>query len=224
MTDVRIVLVAEDELVRGGIRAILGTAPPLRIVGEAGTLGEACRLGPEVDPALFVVDGPAAKDTDLLLDMVRRLGASGRTDLVPVLLLRPDGRVLDLDVLRLDGCAVLPRRTAAAELVAAVRLIVAGYLPIERTLVRRLAHSTPQLAADGERPQLTSREQQIFQLIARGMSNAEIAATLTVANSTVKSHVQDIFGKLGLRNRVQAVIYAYEASGYELAAAGGKGA
>lgn len=224
MTDVRIVLVAEDELVRGGIRAILGGAPPLRIVGEAGTFGEACRLGPEVDPAVFVVDGHAARDTDALLEMVRRLGASGRTALVPVLLLRPDGSVLDLDLLRLDGCAVLPRRTAAAELVAAVRLIVAGYLPIERTLVHRLAHATPPLSADDERPQLTPREQQIFHLIARGMSNAEIAATLTVANSTVKSHVQDIFSKLGLRNRVQAVIYAYEASGYDLTALSSKGA
>jgi DNA-binding NarL/FixJ family response regulator len=210
MADVRIVLVADDDLVRGGIRAILSGAPPLRIVGEAGSVGEACRLGLELDPTLFVVDGPAAYGTDVLVEMVRQLGASGRDELISVLLLRPDASLLDLDVLRLDGCAVMPRRTAATELVAAVRLIVAGYLPIERTLAHRLAHTGPQMVEGAARPQLTRRERQIFHLIARGMSNAEIAATLTVASSTVKSHVQDIFSKLGLRNRVQAVIYAYE--------------
>jgi DNA-binding NarL/FixJ family response regulator len=210
MAEVRIVLVAEDGLVRGGIKAILSGAPPLRVVGEAGSLGEACRLGPAVDPALFVVDAPAGADTDVLADMVRRLGASGRQDPTSVLLLRPDASLFDLDMLRQDGCAVMPRRTATAELVAAVRLIAAGYLPIERTLARRLAHTAPRMQSHADHPVLTRRERQIFHLIARGMSNAEIADTLTVANSTVKSHVQDIFSKLGLRNRVQAVIYAYE--------------
>jgi two-component system, NarL family, nitrate/nitrite response regulator NarL len=216
MAETRILLVADDSFVRSGIGAILGTEPSFRIVGEAGNLAEACRLGGRLAPSIFVIDVPALNDT--VVETVRQLGASGHDGPIPVVLLLGSGTSrLNLDVLRLGGCAILRRRTAAAELVAAVLMVAAGYLPIERALAERLAHTLPQddpgAGTAAARPQLTRREREVFHLIARGMSNAEIAATLTVASSTVKSHVQDIFSKLGLRNRVQAVIYAYESTG-----------
>ncbi|SDX63375.1 DNA-binding response regulator, NarL/FixJ family, contains REC and HTH domains [Amycolatopsis xylanica] len=212
MTETRIVLVADDSFVRGGIGAILGSEPTFRIVGEAGTLREACALGARLAPSLFVIDIGSLKDN--IVETVKELSASGRSGPIPVvLLLGADTAQLDLDVLRLGGCAIIRRRTAAAELVAAVRMVAAGYLPIERALAERLALTLPQLDTHAQAgAQLTKREREVFLLIARGMSNAEIAAALTVASSTVKSHVQDIFRKLGLRDRVQAVIYAYEST------------
>lgn len=207
MTRMSVVLVAEDAFVRNGIRSILGNEPSVRIAGEAANVGQACRLGSQLDPALFVVDMPAVKDRDTLLGQVRRLAASGHGGAASVLVLGSDLRRMDLDVLRLGGCAIIRRQVAAGELAPAVRLLASGYLPVEQTLVQQLAHTAPRLGAV---PTLTEREQEVLHLLARGMSNAEIATELGVAGSTVKSHVQEIFGKLGLRNRVQAVIYAYE--------------
>ncbi|WP_263107846.1 LuxR C-terminal-related transcriptional regulator [Kitasatospora sp. DSM 101779] len=205
-----VVLVAEDAFVRNGIRSILGNEPSVRIAGEAANVGQACRLGSQLEPGLFVVDMPAVTDRDTLLGQVRRLAASGQGGSASVLVLGSDLRRMDLDVLRLGGCAIIRRQVAAGELAPAVRLLASGYLPVEQSLVQQLAHTAPRLGAV---PTLTEREQEVLHLLARGMSNAEIAAELGVAGSTVKSHVQEIFGKLGLRNRVQAVIYAYESRG-----------
>ena len=169
-------------------------------------------LGARTAPSLFVIDIPSHKDN--VVETVKQLNACGSDGPIPVvLLLGADTAQLDIDVLRLGGCAIIRRRTAAADLVAAIRMVAAGYLPIERALAERLALTLPQLDFRAQAAtQLTRREREVFLLIARGMSNAEIATTLTVASSTVKSHVQDIFRKLGLRDRVQAVIYAYEST------------
>ncbi|MET9883272.1 response regulator transcription factor [Streptomyces sp. NPDC006430] len=214
VTEIRIVLVVEDVFARGGISAILNGEPAFRTVGETGSLREAATLASRLQPDLFVVDSPVMAADGI--EMVRRLRGRGHTMVCPVLLLADGGSALGAEALRLGACSVLRRRTAPDELVAAVRLVAAGYLPIEGALVERLAETMTSISVGlegaGFGHGLTKREREVFELMVEGMSNAEIAVTLSVASSTVKSHVQDILGKLGLRNRLQAVIYAYRSA------------
>ncbi|MBO0837753.1 MAG: response regulator transcription factor [Actinobacteria bacterium] len=120
-----------------------------------------------------------------------------------------------IDLMRSGNCAILDKKISSEELVAAIRIAVAGYMPVKEKLMVNLARATIRLQGAGNGAgehlrTLTRQERRVLVLIIQGLSNPEIAADLTLAESTVKSHVQAILKKLGLRDRAQIIIYAYE--------------
>jgi DNA-binding NarL/FixJ family response regulator len=212
----RILLVDDQPLIRMGFRMVLDEEPDLRIVGEASDGDEAVAAALRLDPDVVVMD-------------VRMPGTDG-IEATRMLVERcPRSRVLilttfDLDEyafsgLRFGASGFLVKDAPPAELVRAIRAIASGDAVVAPRVTRRLldayAHRLPDLR-NGSEPDdptmaaLTRREREILVEVARGLSNAEIAASLFVAEATVKSHLGRVLMKLGLRDRVQAVVYAYQ--------------
>jgi DNA-binding NarL/FixJ family response regulator len=221
------VLIADDEgLVRTGLRMILEVRPDLEVVGEAAdglvAVEQARRLRPDVilmDVRMPRLDGVAA---------TRQLtrARDGRPE--------PDGsagtghaaapRVLmlttfDLDeyvyeALRAGASGFLLKDVPPEELAAGIRVVARGDALLAPAITRRLIHEFARAAPAGAPPpgfsELTAREVEVFKLVARGLSNAEIAGELIVSETTVKTHVARLLMKLGIRDRVQAVVLAYE--------------
>ena len=206
-------IVDDQELVRGGIRMILEQEPDLDVVGEAADAPAAVALASTEAP-------------DVLLMDVQMPGQDGIEATRAVLDAAPDTRVLmlttfDLDeyvyrALRAGASGFLLKDMAGEEIVTAVRQAAEGADNLlAPSVIRRLvARFTQSPRADAaltrQLSSLTPREREVLRLIAAGMSNAEIAEHMTVAPTTVKTHVARILMKLGLRDRVQAVIFAYE--------------
>ena len=216
------ILIADDEdLMRAGLAELLTADPGIEIVGQASTGREAVdqtrRLLPDVvlmDVRMPDLDGIAA--TRELSDVA------------------PDVKVLILTTfeqddyvfgaLRAGASGFLLKRTRPEELIAAVHTIAAGDSLLSPSVTRRVIdrmsqQPTPALADQARLDDLTPREREVLGLIAQGLSNREIARALVVEESTIRTHVKRILMKLGLRDRVQAVIFAYE-SGLIQAAAG----
>ncbi|MFD5735815.1 GntR family transcriptional regulator [Streptomyces sioyaensis] len=181
---------ADDAFVRDGIRAVLASDPTFRIVGEATNLAEARLRGERTKATLFVIDVTGLKVG--AIDIVRQMGLYDGAMSAAVVLLAAEYSRADLDALRLGLCAVVRSRTSATELAAIIRLASAGYVPVERSLVRRLVAGMGKTQASGNSVthRLTRREQEVFDLVVQGMSNKEIADKLTIASSTAKSYVQ----------------------------------
>jgi DNA-binding NarL/FixJ family response regulator len=212
--DVRVLLVDDHDLVRGGLSAILGATRGIAVVGEASSgpagVAAARELGPDV----------------VLMD-VEMPGGDGLTATRAILAACPGTRVLmltmfDLDeyvfqALRAGASGFLLKTTPPARLVEAVRACAAGEMTLAPSVTQRLVHTfvqRPPLPAEDAVPtalrDLTPREIDVLRAVARGLSNAEIGAELYLAEPTVKTHVTRILAKLGLRDRVQAVVLAYE--------------
>ncbi|HEX2774526.1 MAG TPA: response regulator transcription factor [Micromonosporaceae bacterium] len=209
------VLIADDQaMVREGFGALLAAQPDLLVVGDAANGAEAVaaarRLDPDVvlmDVRMPVLDGLAA---------TRQLLGDRAADRPRVLILT----TFDLDdyvyeALRAGASGFLLKDAPAADLVRAVRVVAAGDALLAPAVTRRLiAEFAARPRPDRPRPTslstLTARETEVLRLIARGRSNGEIAADLVVAEQTVKTHVGRILAKLGLRDRAQAVVVAYE--------------
>jgi DNA-binding NarL/FixJ family response regulator len=205
----RLLIVDDQPLMRAGFRAVLEATGEMEVVGEAGD-GEAAvslarALAPDVvlmDIRMPVLDG---------IEATRRLAGHR------VLILTTFG--LDdyiIDALRAGASGFILKDVPTEELVHAVRVIAAGEALLSPAVTRRLldrvgrrlpASATTAPAAFAE---LTEREREVFELLARGLSNAEIAELLVVGDATVKTHVSNVLMKLGLRDRVQAVVLAYE--------------
>jgi DNA-binding NarL/FixJ family response regulator len=215
------VLIADDQaMVREGFGALLAAQDDIAVVGVAGNGAEAVdlarRLAPDVvlmDVRMPVLDGLEA--TRRLLT-TRADGAAIGGDRPRVLILT----TFDLDdyvyeALRAGASGFLLKDAPAADLVAAVRIVAAGDALLAPSITRRLiaefaARSRPPRARPDALSALTPRETDVLRLIARGRSNAEIAAELFVAEQTVKTHIGRILAKLQLRDRAQAVVLAYE--------------
>jgi len=212
------VLLADDQpLLRRGFRMIIEDEGDLTVTGEAGTGDEA-------------VDRARRSPPDVVLMDIRMPGSDGIEATRRITAANPAVRVLVLTTFDLDEYAFGALRAGAsgfllkdvrpAELVAAIRTVASGDAVVSPRVTRRLLEEyaqfmpvTPVLRAE-RYPQLsalTAREGEVLEAVARGLSNAEIAATLCVSETTVKSHVGRILGKLGLRDRVQIVVLAYEA-------------
>jgi DNA-binding NarL/FixJ family response regulator len=209
------VLIADDQaMVRQGFGALLAAQPDLLVVGDAAdgeaAVAEARRLDPDVvlmDVRMPVLDG---------LEATRKLLGGGRPGGPKVLILT----TFDLDdyvyeALRAGASGFLLKDAPAAELVHAVRVVASGEALLAPSVTRRLiAEFAARPHADRPRPTalnaLTPREVDVLRLIARGRSNQEIAADLVVAEQTVKTHIGRILAKLNLRDRAQAVVFAYE--------------
>ena len=216
---IRVLLADDQPLVRTGFRMILDAEPDIEVAGEAGDGAEAVRqcraLGPDVvvmDIRMPVLDGIAA---------TRQLVAEGPA---PVLVLTTFG--LDeyvVAALRAGASGFLLKDADAAKLAEAIRVIAAGNAIVDPAVTRRLLdHFTrePPAASKGTDPGaacrdrlagLTCREHEVLTQVARGLSNAEIAAQLVVTETTVKTHVHHLLTKLDARDRVQLVIFAYDA-------------
>jgi DNA-binding NarL/FixJ family response regulator len=205
------VLVADDQaLMRTGFRMILDAQPGIEVVGEAIDGADAVRLFERLRPDVVVMD--VRMPTMDGIEATRRLTA-----------LDPPARVLILttfdldeyvyDALRAGASGFLLKDRPPEELVAAVRVVAAGEALLAPSVTRRLieefATRTPSRPR-ADLAELTEREREVLVLIARGLSNDEIARALFVAETTVKTHVGRVLRKLGLRDRVQAVVLAYE--------------
>jgi DNA-binding NarL/FixJ family response regulator len=204
------VLIADDQpLMRAGFKTVLEATGSIEVVAEAGDGEEAIRAAETHAPDVILMD--------IRMPRVDGLEATRRLPRHRVLILTTFG--LDeyiVEALRAGASGFLLKDAPPQELVAAVRAVAAGdavlSAPVTRRLLDQIAHRLPAPVKreDGALADLTERELEVLRLLAGGMSNAEIAAALVVSEATVKSHVSNLLGKLGLRDRVQAVILAYE--------------
>ncbi|MFC7894772.1 response regulator [Streptomyces sp. NPDC057381] len=211
---VRVLLVDDEPLVRAGLRAVLEAQPDIEVVGEAADGAAVIPLVRQVRPDVVAMDVRMP-----LLDGIEATRALLRTMTDPPKILVVTTFENDeyvYEALRAGADGFLLKRARPAEIVHAVRLIAEGESLLFPASVRQLAaeygddDGNRAARAVLERAQLTEREGDVLRLMARGLSNAEIAARLVVGTETVKSHVSAVLGKLGARDRTQAVIAAYE--------------
>ena len=212
---ISVLLVDDQPLLRTGFRLILASEPDLEVVGEAGdgetALGQVKALRPDV--VLMDIRMPRMDGVEATRKIVETYGAEASRVLV---LTTYDNDEYVVEALRAGASGFLLKDTPAEDLVEAVRVVHRGEAVVAPRVTRRLLdrfarhlpHATPRREA--AHPDLTEREEEVFRLVARGLSNAEIAAALVVSETTVKTHVSNLLTKLGLRDRVQAVVYAYE--------------
>ena len=206
------VLIADDQaMVRQGFGALLGAQPDLLVVGDAADGADAVTrsraLGPDVvlmDIRMPVMDG---------IEATRRLAGPGGPKVLILTTFDLDDYVYE--ALRAGASGFLLKDAPAADLINAVRVVAAGEALLAPSVTRRLiAEFAGRPNADRPRPTalnaLTPRETDVLRLIARGRSNQEIAEELVVAEQTVKTHIGRILAKLNLRDRAQAVVFAYE--------------
>jgi DNA-binding NarL/FixJ family response regulator len=209
---IRVLLVDDQPLLRTGFRLILQSEPDLEVVGEAGdgevALAQVRALRPDVvlmDIRMPRMDGVEATRRLTTLDAPPRVLVLTTYEL--------DEYVVDS--LRAGASGFLLKDVPAEDLVEAVRVVHRGEAVVAPRVTRRLLDRFARLlpAADtgtAPLPELTEREHQVLLLVARGLSNAEIAGELVLSETTVKTHVSNLLMKLGLRDRVQAVVLAYE--------------
>ena len=209
---VRVLLVDDQAMVRTGFRLILESEPGIEVVGEAADGREALAAARALQPAITlmdvqmpVLDGLAA--TQALVD-----DPAIQTRVVILTTFERDEYIFA--ALRAGASGYLLKNAPPEDLIAAVQVVAAGSALLAPSVTQRLiAEFTNRPAPRRLAPELrllTERELETLRLLAMGLTNAEIADRLVVGESTVKTHVSNIFGKLGLRDRVQAVIFAYE--------------
>lgn len=212
---IRIVVADDQPLVRAGLAALLGSEPDLEVVGVASEGDEAVRLARELRPDVVCLDiRMPGRDG---ISAARELCGPDVAEPVPVLVLT----TFDLDdyvfgAFEAGAAGFLLKDAEPDAMVAAVRAVAAGEAMLDQSLTRRVLRevverrrSRPVTAARASEL-LTAREHDILLLLARGMSNEEIAAALVVEVSTVKSHLARMMPKIGVRSRLQAVVWAYQ--------------
>jgi len=209
---IRVLICDDQALVRAGFRAILGSRPEIEVVGEAENGAEAVALAERRRPDVILMDirMPVLDG----VEATRQLVAEGSPARILVL------TTFDLDeyvhaAIRAGASGFLLKDVTPANLVEAIRIVAGGDALLAPSVTRRLLERfAATLPADDESSkvlgQLTPRETEVLRLLAAGLSNAEIASELVVSEATVKTHISSLLRKLGLRDRVQAVILAYE--------------
>jgi DNA-binding NarL/FixJ family response regulator len=207
---IRVLLVDDEELVRGGLRAILDAREDIEVVGEAADGAVVVPLVASVRPDVVVMDirMPLVDGIQATRDLRRRLEQPPRVLVVTTF--GDDENVYAALHAGADG--FLPKRARPAEIVDAVRVVARGDSLLFPAAIRALAVRHAPVHARGRRALtgLTAREREILVLMARGLSNGEIAGELYLGLQTVKTHVSSLLRKLGARDRTQAVITAYE--------------
>ncbi|MBQ0825195.1 response regulator [Streptomyces tagetis] len=209
-----VLLVDDEPLVRAGLCAVLGAQPDIEVVGEAADGAAVIPLVRQLRPDVVVMDVrmPLMDGIEATRAVLRTVPAPPK--IVVVTTFENDEYVYG--ALRAGADGFLLKRARPAEIVHAVRLVAEGDSLLFPAAVRRLAASYgrdrggPAARSAVERAGLTGREGEVLRLMARGLSNAEIASRLVVGTETVKSHVGSVLAKLGARDRTQAVIVAYE--------------
>lgn len=212
MSPLRVLIADDDDLMRAGLRAVLSSDESVQVVGEAPDGREA-------------VEGTRRLSPDVVLMDVRMPNLDGIAATKEIVAAVPQTRILILTTFEDDDYVVgalsagasgfLLKRTQPEQLIAAIHTVAGGESllspSVTRTVIDRMArHTVPEPSASRRLRGLTPREREVLELVARGQSNTEIAATLVVEESTVKTHVKRILAKLDLRDRVHAVILSYE--------------
>jgi len=210
---IRLLLVDDEAMVRTGLRLILETEDDLRVVGEAATGYEAIEQADRLQPDVVLMDVRMPRMDGV--EACRRLVEASDAKVVIL-------TTFDLDehlfaAVRAGACGFLLKASPPDELVTAIRAAQAGNALVEPRMTRRLLDEfarRPAMAPAGQVPallnELTERELDVLREMARGSSNAEIGRHLYIGEATVKTHVTHILSKLGLRDRIQAVVLAYE--------------
>ena len=207
---IRVVLADDQSLVRAGFRMILKSEEDIEVVGEAADGNEAVELTRALNPDVVLMDirMPALDG----IGATQRITEDGGATRV-IVLTTFDADEYVYESLRAGASAFLLKDAREDHLIAAIRVVADGgslFAPsVTRRLIERFA--APVTPHAGTLDTLTAREQEVLRLVARGLSNAEIAAELVVSEHTAKTHVASLLQKLDLRNRVQAVVFAYEA-------------
>ncbi|KOX20967.1 LuxR family transcriptional regulator [Saccharothrix sp. NRRL B-16348] len=202
---IRVVVADDQELVRAGFAMILDAQPDIEVVGEVGDGAAAVAAVRELRPDVVLLDirMPGVNG----IEAARQV--SGETKVLMLTTFDVDEYVYD--ALRAGASGFLLKDVRRDDLAHAVRVIAAGESLLAPSVTRKLiARFTSTDRAPVRVPALTAREQETLALIARGLSNAEIGRAMVVTEHTVKTHVSNVLSKLGLRDRVQAVIAAYE--------------
>jgi DNA-binding NarL/FixJ family response regulator len=209
MSRTRVLIVDDQPLLRAGFKSVLEASGQVDVVGEAATGAEAIDQARRLDPDVVLMD--------VRMPDMDGIQATRRMPQQKVLILTTFG--LDeyiIEALRAGASGFLLKDAPVEDLLRAVRAVAAGDAQLSPAVTKRLldqvARRLPAAVAhdDAALEQLTARERDILRLLAVGMSNAEIGEALVVSEATVKTHVSSVLSKLGLRDRVQAVIYAYE--------------
>jgi DNA-binding NarL/FixJ family response regulator len=213
MTTLKILLADDDAMVRAGLKAVLNSEGDLEVIGEAADGNEAVALAGELGPDVVIMD--------IRMPNLDGLAATAqivaRGELAPCVLVLTTFELDEyvFEALQAGAGGFLLKRASPEDLIEAVRVVASGesllFPPVMRRLVSQYAATSEhadRLTANLEL--LTEREREVLRLVARGMSNREIADELFVGNETVKSHVGSVLMKLGVHGRTQAVIAAYE--------------
>jgi DNA-binding NarL/FixJ family response regulator len=208
----RVLIVDDDDLMRAGLRGVLSSDETLELVGEAADGREAAHRTRVLRPDVVLMD-VRMPDLDGISATREVLAAFPEVKVVILTTFEQDDYIFG--ALSAGASGFLLKRTRPEELIAAIHTIAAGDSllspPVTSRVIERMAgQPAPDAEADDRLDELTPRETEVLELVARGLSNAEIAAELVIEESTVKTHLKRVLGKLGVRDRVQAVIFAYE--------------
>jgi DNA-binding NarL/FixJ family response regulator len=208
---IRVLLVDDQALLRAGFATILSACPDVEVVGEAGTGLEAIARAGELDPDVVLMD-VQMPDMDGL-EATRRIVAEPALHAAVVVLTTFNREDYLLAALRAGAVGYVLKNSRPEQLLDAVRSAAAGdglLAPeVTRTVIARAVTPRADVPA-APPPGLTDREAEVLALVARGLTNDEIAAELYLGRATVKTHVSNVLAKLGVRDRVQAVVYAHE--------------
>ena len=209
---IKIVLADDQPLVRGGFRLIVEAEEDIEVVGEASDGEEAIAVTRELQPDLVLMDVQMPKLDGL--EATRRIAQDANTRSRVLILTTFEQDDYVFEALRSGASGFMLKNASPEELVHAVRIVAAGEALLAPSITRRVIAEYSQRAAprknDAGLDQLTERELEVLRLLATGKSNAELASHLYLGEGTVKTHVSHLLGKLGLRDRVQAVVFAYE--------------
>jgi DNA-binding NarL/FixJ family response regulator len=212
MTGVRVLIADDQALVRAGFKMILDAEDDLDVVGEASDGVEAVELARRLKPDVVLMDIRMPQLDGI--EATRRVVALDGTARV-LMLTTFDLNEYVYEALRAGASGFLLKDVPPEQLAAGIRVVAQGDALLAPSITKRLIQEFASAAPVAAKPpkgldELTARELEVFKLVARGLSNAEIAAELIVSETTVKTHVARVLMKLGLRDRVQAVVLAYE--------------
>jgi DNA-binding NarL/FixJ family response regulator len=209
---VRVLIVDDDDLMRAGLRGVLSSDDAIEVVGEAGDGRDALYRARLLDPDVVLMD-VRMPDLDGISATRELLAAAPEVKVVVLTTFEQDDYIFG--ALSAGASGFLLKRSKPEDLITAIHTVAAGEALLSpsvtsRVIERMAQDPAPDSSRDARLEELTAREREVLELIARGLSNAEIADALVIEASTVKTHVKNVLAKLDVRDRLQAVIFAYE--------------
>ncbi len=208
---IRVVLVDDQAMIRAGFKLLIDNQPDLEVVGEAETGSEAVELVRSLQPDVVLMD-VQMPDMDGIAATEELLKDGSSLKVLVVTTFQRDDYLFD--ALRAGASGFLLKTSPPEDLVEAIRVVNAGNSLLDPLVtgqvIAQFANAGPGVARSERLDELTEREREVLEQLAGGLSNSEIAEALYVGETTVKTHVSNVLSKLGLRDRVQAVVFAYE--------------